>query len=260
MMEAAQKLPYHGSVQILPEGGHEVRALLAFVNNGKTHIIGDVHQDVQPVPEIMVLLGTRVSDDHPSCVGFRVLYRTTRPKTNSGSIEDNYHIESYKLEPSLGTVSYSQVTDKQAYELKTLRLSQQPDAQDLKVPADNALYRMDFTISDTNGFKTSRHGPPLRTYNTRLVEIEDQMPFIVYASEISLYFIADNLLIKHLDQAIEHDCVGAVPASWKTPLDQAIAVWPHNVQTQMVCGSTDVLNVLLHAMREDRLTGTYSSD
>jgi hypothetical protein len=115
---------------------------------------------------------------------------------------------------------------------------------------------MDFNISDTNGFLISRHGPNMRTSNNEVKKAEKLLPYIAYATKVSLFFIADTLLVEHLDSAIKQDCVGAVPPSWKTALpDSAIRKWPLNVQTQMVAGSIDVYNVLLASLHEKPLRG-----
>lgn len=115
---------------------------------------------------------------------------------------------------------------------------------------------MDFIISDTNGFLISRHGPDMRTSTKEVKKAEKLLPYIAYATKVSLFFIADTLLIEHLDSAIKQDCVGAVPSSWKTGLpDSAIRKWPLNVQTQMVAGSIDVYNVLLASLHEKPLRG-----
>ncbi len=116
---------------------------------------------------------------------------------------------------------------------------------------------MDFITSDTNGFLISYHKPDLRTSNGQVKNIAKLLPFIAYATRTSLFFIADKLLIEHLDNAIKQNCIGAVPPSWKTALpDSAIPKWGSNVQTQMVAGSTDICNVLLASLHEKPLRGT----
>lgn len=128
--------------------------------------------------------------------------------------------------------------------------------KDLRAGTDQNLYRMDFITSDTNGFLISHHKPDLRTSSGEIKEVEKLLPFIAYATKVSLFFIADKLLVGHLDSAIKQNCVGAVAPSWKTALpDSAISKWPSNVQKQMVAGSIDIYNVLLASLREKPLRG-----
>jgi len=73
------------------------------------------------------------------------------------------------------------------------------------------------------------------------------LPFIAYATKRALFFIADNLLVKHFESAVTQNCVGAFPQSWKTALpDSAIPGWPSKVQTQIVAGlTTSIMSYLV---------------
>lgn len=113
---------------------------------------------------------------------------------------------------------------------------------------------MNFMTADTNAFDVTRHGPDPSTKAIDIRKIGKLLPSIAYASQISLVFIADKLLVKHLNQAIKHNCVGTVAPSWKTPLpDSMVPKWPSDVQNQMVAGSIDILNTLLSTSREQSL-------
>lgn len=129
--------------------------------------------------------------------------------------------------------------------------------EDLRAGTDQGLYRMDFVTSDTNGFLISHHKPDLHTSNGQVKKVEKLLSFIAYATKVSLFFIADKLLVEHLDSAIKQNCVGAVASSWKTALpNSAIPRWQSNVQKQMVAGSIDIYNVLLTSLHEKPLRGT----
>ena len=244
-----------GTIRILPEAGHEVSAILLLIVDNHATIVGSVKEDLNRPDNVMVLLGTKVSDGHPSCVGFRVLLRTDSPKSkDSGSIENHYHVISCRFDPHGGSMTYAKATAQDKQEILATEPARKTFSAELKPGSDQELYRMKFVTSDTNGFNITHHGPNLQSRDGG--KIEKMMPFIAYAKEVSLFFIADKLLIKYLEQAVQQDCVGIEAPSWKTALpENTIPTWPSGVQTQMVKGSTDPLNVLLKASREQLLRG-----
>lgn len=134
--------------------------------------------------------------------------------------------------------------------------AQRSFATDLRAGPDQSLYRIDFNSSDTHSFLITHHGPPLSTSNAGVRRVEKLLPFVSYASKICLFFMADNLLIQHLDNAIKQSGRGRLPPSWKLALpDSAVSHWPSNMQTQMVAGSIDIYNALLHSLHEKPLRG-----
>lgn len=282
-------------LHIMPETAHEVSATLLLNKAGHKVFIGDAFEKYAGPSNIMVKLGTKVSDGYPSCVGFRVFLRTDVAKcTDSGSIEDNYHLVSCRFDPEAGHMGYAHATKEDKQELIEVRslssmasrpmqpacrclcllecehlsltmLTSSTQAQTLRKSLeqdrisgpDQDLYRMDFSTTDTKGFLVSRHKPDLRTSNSQIKEIEKLLPFVPCATKLSLFFIADKLLVKHLERAIKHDYVGCVSPSWKTALpDSAVPKWPFNAQTQMVAGSIEICNVLLGSLHERPLQGT----
>lgn len=246
-----------GGLQILPEGGHEVPAILLLTINGQNHAIGNVKEDLSHPPNVMVRLGTRVNDRHPSSVGFRVLLRTDKPRFEySGSIDDLYHTVSCKFDPQGGNLTYAKAIAETKKELTKTRHFR---AEELGAGTDQDLYQINFYTSDTNAFIITRHGPTLQSTDGHLRKIERLVSFIAYASQLSLFFIADKLLAKYLAKAVKQGCVGDVAPAWQTGLaDDAVTTWPANVQTQMVAGSVDVLNVALIASHEQPLRGTWT--
>ncbi len=247
----------HGGLRLSPEAAYEVPVILQLTINSRVHVVGGVRKGLEQPANVMVLLGTKVSDGHPSCIGFRVLLRTETPKAkDSDSIEDHYHAVSCRFDPQGGKVTYAKVTSKDKEELMSTKPFRETFTEELKASTDQDLYHMRFITSDTNGFIISHHGPNLRSTDVYVRKIEKLMQFIAYASQLSMYFIADKILIKYLARTLKHDCVGTEAPSWKDALpDSSIIRWPSNVQTQMVSGSTDVLNVLLNAFREQPLRG-----
>lgn len=138
--------------------------------------------------------------------------------------------------------------------------SQTSLVKDLKAGTDQSLYRIDFSSSDTNSFLITHHKPALATSNARIKQVEKLLPTVTYASRVSLFFIVDNLLVRHLDNAIKQRGAGRLPASWKIALpDSAVTHWPSNMQTQMVAGSIDIYNTLLHSLHEKPLHGKSPS-
>ena len=240
--------------QILPETAHEVQAILHFTINGQTNILGNINDDVRRLPNVMVRLGTKVSYSHPSSVGFRVFLRSDCFKANStGSLEDFYHIVSCKFNPKENTPITAVATGQDKLELYQSRPWKSFE-NSIRVPVNYHLRRLDFSVRDTQDFTVSRHGVDLRTKNGHIKQVEKLLPFVSYASKISLFFPADGLLTSHLDLAIEHDGIGETGPSWNESLpDSSVVSWPSNIQTQMVAGSVDILNVLKRALREPDL-------
>ena len=157
-------------------------------------------------------------------------------------------------------LSYSAISDEEQKELLRSRPYSETFPASLTSVSDQTRYRMTFKASDTNGFIITHHGPELQTVNGRVRKIEKLLPFITYARKVSLFFKADDFLISHLDRAIKNNGIGAmvrVP-SWKDSLPDVVS--PHFAskwQTRMVTGSTDVLNTLRAALREELVKDGY---
>lgn len=132
--------------RILPEGGHEIPAILLISMNDQTNVLGNLPENLQDLPNVLVRLGTRVSDSHPSSVGFRVFLRTETPNvTNgSGSLESHYHVLSCHCDPERNALSYSPVTEEGRKEL-----SSHMSTCSLPAARGQVNYRMDFKPSDT---------------------------------------------------------------------------------------------------------------
>ena len=78
---------------------------------------------------------------------------------------------------------------------------------------------------------------------------------IAYASIVSLFFDADEILVSYLERAIKNGCVGELGPSWKDNLpESATSHFLSNPQTRMVAGSTDILNILNVALRDRIVT------
>lgn len=112
----------------------------------------------------------------------------------------------------------------------------------------------DTDFSHSEGFIITHHGPELHCVN-RVRNIEKMVSCITYASIISLYFSADEILVWWLDRAIKNGCAGEGGPSWKDNLpESAVPNFPSNSQTRMVAGSTDILNILNVALRHHIVT------
>ncbi len=109
--------------RIMPDTAHEVSAILLLTMNGRKVPIGNIRDDFDDLANVMVRLGTKVSNGYPSSIGFRVLLRTDVPKNgNSGSIEDNYHLMSCRFDPQYGEISYMRATEEDKQELVDVSL------------------------------------------------------------------------------------------------------------------------------------------
>lgn len=115
--------PENGTVRIMADAAHEVSATLLLTIDGRKVYIGNMREVFDDLANVMVRLGTKVSDGYPSSIGFRVLLRTDTPKSrDSGSIKDNYHLMSCKFNPQWGEISYKLATKVDKRELVEVRL------------------------------------------------------------------------------------------------------------------------------------------
>ena len=259
--DATPAIVHVRSLQILPEGGHEVPAILVFTIQARIYALGNIKEDLKKSTNVMIRLGSKVSEGHPSCVGFRILMRTDTPKSEiSGSIDDHYHVVSCRFDPSGGNATYAKATAQNKQDLAKIRPAQISARDELKAGSDQDVYLMNFDTYDTNGCIVSHHGPDLQTTDINVKEVEKLASLIPWANRLSLYFIADKLLVTHLAKAFQHNYVGAIAPCWKTALSEnANTQWPLNRQTQMVAGMTEILNVLLRCLREQPLLGALTS-
>lgn len=239
-----------GALQILPEAAYEVGVMLLVHSRDGSKYIGNINKrfenHLEHLPAVMVLLGTKVSDAYPSCVGFRIMLRSHFLQTkSSGSLEDNYCVFSFNFRPNRNSsVTFSQATDQDKEGIPGTK-----DSFDLN--QSQTLYKLDFINNYRDGFFFSRHGPKLQTSDIHTQEIKRMLPLIPSTQAISLFFPADDILIAHLKKTIMNDCVGVEAQSWKVSLpESAIPKWPQNVQTRMVAGSINMLNVLSHALHD----------
>lgn len=112
----------NGGLHIMPDAAHEVSATLLITIDGRKVSVGNIRENFDDLSNVLVRLGTKVSDGYPSSIGFRVLLRTNVPKIkDSGSIEDNYHLVSCKFDPRWGEVSYMHTTKEDMRELVEVR-------------------------------------------------------------------------------------------------------------------------------------------
>ena len=244
-------------LRLLPEGGQEVPAILVLTKDRQTHAIGAAKDDVGNPASVMVRLGSKVGDNHPSSVGFRVLLRTDTPRTPSScSIDDHYHVVSCRFDPESGNLTHSKVSPDEKKELMKIRPFRK---EELRVEPDQDLYQIDFHVVDTNAFSIHRCKPDFNSTNGHVNEIQKMVPFISYATKLSLVFIADKLLVQCLTETVKRGCVGDHAPDWRSGLpNDALTIWPSNIQTQMVRGSTDVLNIILSASRDQPMYGEWA--
>lgn len=102
----------------MPEAAHEIAAILLLNIDGQVSVIGNVREDPSNLPHVLVRLGTKVSDSHPSCVGFRVWLRTDKPKSGeSYTIDDYYHTVSCRFEPKAGSMAWAEASNNDIQDL-----------------------------------------------------------------------------------------------------------------------------------------------
>ncbi|KAL6716261.1 hypothetical protein ACLMJK_005827 [Lecanora helva] len=229
---------------MLPEGGLEISGILDLEVNGKHHILGSLKEDFAHPKPVVVRLGTKVSDEYPSALGFRVLLRTRTPRSNdTGLIDDLFHVISCHLDPQSGTVVYGHAS---AQDVQALRNSRRFGAQDLETESDEGLYYIKCCSFDANTLLISRHGPALQAIDDKVEGIEKLVLSVPEATQLSLFFKSDRSILSSLAKAVERGFRGILAPDWRIALpDTVVKTWHANVQTQMAIGLTEVLNVAL---------------
>lgn len=242
-------------LRVLPDSAHEVPVILLVSFQGKTYLVGSIQENLHFPPDVMVRLGSKVSDGHPSSVGFRVFLRSDVPKTSGRqSLEDHYHVVSCKYVPHGNTLSFKATTAQDIHELVAASPFSTTLAK-MELPVEQSLWRVDVETSDTNAIIISYHGPHLHTNNDHIKKVAKLLPSVSYAKSVSIFFPAHRILVHHLEEAIKSGWVGMPTPSWKDCLpENALPKWPLNIQTTMVAGSTDLLNVLVTALHEGKVS------
>ncbi|KAL9101369.1 MAG: hypothetical protein Q9163_003371 [Psora crenata] len=236
----------HNKVNILPSGGHEVEGLLRLTFPGHDGAVtyGSFPEDPNELRPSAVRLGTKASDLRPSCVGFRILLRNAQTISQAQGTQDElYHLISCRFRPKSGLISHHALTDTEADDL-ALAIG----TSEHRVSRN--VHRLDFS-NLVDAFEITHHGDEPDMSQAGIAQILRNLKSLNGCRQLSLFFQADEVLLYHLDQAIERGCIGVIPQAWSESLPlTAVPTWPTNNQTRMVAGSADLVNVLNKAMRE----------
>ena len=229
---------------ILPPGGHEISLLLSLTMNGVCYPFGSLHDDLSSSPPFLIRLGTRVDDNHPSCIGFRIMMRnrSSNPQPME-TMEDAFHIKSFKFKPDgkkLLRHSAASIDD-----LVDIGATIAPDSL-----AKIRLHRIDF--EDASGaFEETSHGSEPDTSIADVSQVAEIVKYLNRCQKISLFFVHDQHVISLLEQTIRQGCRGLKGPVWSDALPSSLVPsWPSNNQLRMVTGSSDIVNVLQRALRE----------
>ncbi len=195
-----------------------------------------------------------MSDTHTSNIGFRVLLQQdARKSLVSGQSEDDFHLISCSLVPTGNAVTHRTTTEQERTELETIFKSTRGATVGLF--GDTEFYFMEFK-SDGVGktFLLFCLRGDLLSSNTTIRNTSKRVQSIAYAKRVMLFFRANHVLRAHLNVVIDNNCLGQPSPSWKDSLpEDAVPTWASLVQTRMIAGSTDLLNVLNAALRHDLL-------
>ena len=234
---------------VLPAGGHEVEGVLRLALPSQNSVVcfGRFTEDLDQLRPDLVRLGTKVSDLHPSCIGFRILLRNAKSKSQAKGIHDElYHVVSCRFWPQAGAISHHVATLDDLQEL----------IRDLDISRPcipSTVHRLDFTNLD-NAFEITHHGEEPDIYQTIIAQRLGELRSLNRCKNVSVFFKSDDVLLFQLDQTIQRGCIGSVSQAWSDSLPaNAVAPWPNDNQTRMVAGSADLVNVLNRAMRENLL-------
>ena len=251
--------------KILPASAQEVDVVLLItfdtppgVLKQTVHCIESPERQLNGAPQVFVRLGTKVSEDHPSHVGFRIFLRqlSSHECALSGELEEKCHVVSFKFSPYGSTKAYRLASKEDKAELEQHSIA--PGFLDTLVGMTGVdytqknLYCLEFKPDDQGQFfDISHHGDRGDPATSYISDVHDLIKFFRYATRMKLFFLSDSVLIDHLEQAINHECRGRIAPSWKAALPEtALRVWPSNMQDQMAHGSTDLLNVIIKAKKQ----------
>jgi len=238
----------NGEFRVLPSTAREYPAMLVYERGISQFHLGDVDEDLESPAPVLIRLGTKVSDLHPSCVGFRIMIRNRNTKALArGAYEECYYIVSYKFQTENGTLEHAPATKKDLEELYNTAplIGSTPSLSTLK---DKKLHRLDFEGADA--FEITRHGIKPDGTNADVALAMDMRP-LNGGEKMSIFFPSDDILVKQLEEIIKQGCVGKTVMAWHEVLPpSAELTWPGDEQSKMVAGSTDLLNVLQKAARQ----------
>ncbi len=238
----------NGEFRVLPSTAREYPAMLLYERGISQFHLGDVDEDLESLAPVLIRLGTKVSDLHPSCVGFRTMIRNRTTKARAkGAYEECYHIISYKFQAENGTLEHAPATDKDLEELhkSASLIGSTPPLSTLK---SKNLHRLDFEGADA--FEHTRHGLCPDNLNADVALATDMTP-LNRGEKMSMFFPSDDIVVKQLEEIIKQGCVGKTAMAWHETLPpSAEPTWPGDEQSKMVVGSTDLLNVLQKAARQ----------
>ncbi|KAK4696613.1 hypothetical protein P7C71_g1333, partial [Lecanoromycetidae sp. Uapishka_2] len=262
--------PGKAEVRTLPTAAHEVSCVLLYGIESPSGTVqnvylGQLDENVEDLPPVLVRLGTKTSETHTSNIGFRVLLQQEERKGDStGQLEDNYHLVSCHYVPNDNALTHRVLDEEETAKLNEYEALRGTTLASIGSFDKRRVHTMVFT-SDGLGkmFLLSRHGGELQS-DASIRSVSKQVQSLAYAKRVLIFFREDHALCSHLDTVIEHDCTGSFAPSWKDPLPEgAVPTWPLGLQSRMVRGSSGPFNVLNAALRHDDIhdgSGTSLSE
>lgn len=250
--------------QVLPAVAEELKALVLLDHGNKTHIGGDstrtgsLKTNLTDLPNASVILGTKVSEGHPSAVGFRILLRRLhqggRPMSEA---EANYIALSFKYKPQGNNITLRQAskTDEADWKNAMGEVSLKLACPENEFPeALEDLHCLDliFNTPEEDHFECY-HRKELSALS-QIDQIDKIVACVLHSNRVRIFFSSDAVLVNYLRIAIAHDCCGTENPPWNTQLHKdLLPAWPTSPQNQMVAGSSDLLNVIRETLREQKL-------
>ena len=239
-----------GTTKILPPAGNEIPVMLKFTLPDLPDLpdlpqyFGYLLDDLDTSPAFLIRLGTRVSDSHPSCVGFRVMLRNSEINPQPiETMEDAYHVVSFKFKPDGQHVLRHGAATMDQF------LNRKPN-QSLGSKEEFELHTIDFD-NLSNGLEVTSYGAEPDLAISGMPGLMTAVKALELSIELSLTFIHDDHLVRWLQRTIQQGYNGVVGPLWSAALPASLVPsWPSNSQTRMVAGSTDIINVLQRALRE----------
>ncbi|MCJ1276864.1 hypothetical protein MMC21_004671 [Puttea exsequens] len=201
--------PGRAEMQYLPTSAHEINCVLSFAHTSPSGIeetlwLGQLAEDANDLPFVLVRLGKKMSDNYNSNIGFRIfLSHDDHQGPVTGQIERDYHVLSFTFNPA-SSLKYGIAIMQDRAELGSR----------LGSAISTEIYGMDFQLSSTSKlFTLSRRGEELRSSNTMLVNLSRKLNLLSKAKQVKSFFNKDAILRFHLENAVRRGCKGVLVRS-----------------------------------------------
>ena len=177
-----------------PIGGYEVPIAILLEVDNQPVLIQNSTTDSKPNHKVILRLGTRVSEKHPSVIGFRAMLRTKNPKLQPvDSMEESYHVISYEFKATDNMMSHRQTSAAN----RTILEEAYPSVAALS----RDLYEMHFQMQ--TGFQIASYGQLADTSDPTIEKTLRELEMIKRVpSRMALYFPQNQIIVSSIENII----------------------------------------------------------